>query len=344
MRFLRAVAPAGLPDRQIPLGRSVPAAERWTTSLRGHHDHRPVLAVGRNSVYASDGWGVSYSSIRFRRFDLQTGKEVASFRSFNGVRCLAPIGDTPYLICATDNKLFRLEATSLEEHGRWERSIPRYADSIAVRDDYVVLANWLQPKLGIVNLESGKVQRRVASPMTLLLDRVPRPLLVSGSTDGGTASVDLKTLQVHAELPTPPALRAALSPDGSILYLTIGLRGKVTAHGSSLGRPTRELQTYEIEAEHRQGRYSLPSPMREIVPGRSRILLAEERLVLLLDLPLGSAAARWWSGPTGHQVVAMDADAGIVLTVQEQPRETSAWLTCWDLVGAAEDGRHRAEA
>jgi hypothetical protein len=122
------------------------ATELWTSLARGQ-GHLAVIHSAVGSLYVSDGWGVSYASLRFRRLDVLTGQETASFRSGTAVRCFALSRDRNELIAATDSKLFRLDALALVERQRWDTRIPRYSNTMAIRGDLVVVANWRDPKV-----------------------------------------------------------------------------------------------------------------------------------------------------------------------------------------------------
>lgn len=309
----------------IRLDGEIAATERWTTLVPGRASHLAVFHSPGGSLYVSDGWGVTYASIRFRRLDVLTGSETASFRSGTAVRCLAMIGDGNELIATTDSKLFRLDALSLQERQRWDKRIPRYSNTIAIRGDLVVVANWRDPKIGIIDLATGRVRRRAAPEMTTVLDGPGDPLLVGGH-DGGVVSIDPFTGTSRRILDTPAALDATLSKDRRTLWLTVGVRAVVSSSSVRPGSPTRELRQYAIDDAEPPTRYHLPSAVRGVVAGATRLWLVGEGEVLSVPLPLGPPA-RVWRSPKGHDILAVDPDAGLIVTTRRDVKGTATPLT-----------------
>jgi hypothetical protein len=313
------------------------ATELWTSLARGQ-GHLAVIHSAVGSLYVSDGWGVSYASLRFRRLDVLTGQETASFRSGTAVRCFALSRDRNELIAATDSKLFRLDALALVERQRWDTRIPRYSNTMAIRGDLVVVANWRDPKVGIIDLATGRVRRRAAPEMTTVLDGPEDPLLVGGQ-DGGVVSIDPVSGNARLVLDTPAALDAALSQDRRTLWLTVGVRAVVSSsfrRGGALstvsvraGSPTRELRRYTLDGAEPPSRYQLPLAVRGVVAGGTKLWLVGEHELLSVPLPVGLHPARVWRPPNGQDILAVDPDASLVVTTRSDSQATSAQLTCF---------------
>jgi len=303
------------------------ATERWTALVPGRSSHLASIHWPGSCLYVSDGWGVAYAAIRFRRLDLLTGIENASFRSGTAVRCFALLGGGDELLAATDSRLFRLAAVSLEERQRWATRIPRYSNTMAIRGDLVVVANWRDAKVGIVDLATGRVRRRAAPEMTNVVDGPEDPLLVGGH-DGGVVSIDPISGGSRRILDTPPALDAALSRDRRTLWLTAGVRAIVTSSSVRPGAPTRELRGYAIDGDGSPTRYHLPSAVRAVVAGASRLWLVGDGEVLSAPLPMG-LPARVWKAPKGHDVLAVDPDAGLIITTRRDSPGNATPLTCF---------------
>lgn len=328
MRLLRGLMHPGEPPRST--SSQISATVRWTTRLRGHTAHGIALSPATQSVYSGDGWGATYSAMRIRRYDLATGQEVASFRAFNALRCSTLLEGQKAILAVSDSKLFELDTMTLEERQRWDRRIPRYGNTVAVVDRMVVLADWLNPRVGIVDLQTGQVRRRPAPAMTQIVSGRRDPLLVGGSKEGETWEISLPSARVHVLLRTPPALHAALAPDGDLLFILVGLRGKVTANSSAPGGPSSELRTYHLDGgavDH----YRLPTAVSTIACGTSHVLFGGPDVVISSRLPLEIGGLSRWASPHGHQVVAMDADTGLVLTLVQDVESGAADLTCWEL-------------
>lgn len=317
-------------EQDLVLGGDLVATQLWAARAPGRSAHRVFIRGHAGSVYVSDGWGVNYASIRFRRLDAMTGEEAASFRSGTAVRTFAYRDTTDDLLIATDTKLFELDSLTLSERRRWNTRIPRYPDSLAVRGDHVVVANWLAPQVGLVDLATGRVRRRAAPGMTKILDGAGSPLLVGG-LDGDVVSIDPISGRTEQILATPPALDAGLSPDRRTLWLSVGVRATVTSSGMRLGRPTRELRRYALDGSEPAETYRAPHPFRNVAIGTSALWLVGERLVDV-PFPLGTGPARMWSPPEGETIVDGDPDSGLVMTLLPGKRDPDARLTCFRAV------------
>jgi hypothetical protein len=127
---------------------------RWTTTIPGVTDIRVAVDPDDESVYVSDGWGIAYASLRLRRLSLANGKELASVRLGDAVRCVAFSEHQSELVAATARMLFVLDRASLEVKERWRRRVPTVSDSLIRKGNLVLMANWLRPTLGLFNLWS----------------------------------------------------------------------------------------------------------------------------------------------------------------------------------------------
>lgn len=303
---------------------------RWTAQIDGTAAHGITIFSATGSVYRGDGWGTgSYSSMRFRRHDLASGHEAASFRSFNGLRCCTVL-DAGDLLAASDRKLFRLDPLTLEERERWDRRIPRFPDTMAVVGRSVLLANWLDKRVGIVDLDSGRVRRRDGPPMPKILARDRRPLLVGGAPDGGTwtaALTDGTVKRLHA---TPPARDAALDPSGNILHLLVGIRAQVKPLATSPGPPSRELRLIRLDGELATTSHRLPTGALRVTVGSKSILLGSGSFVMRAAREDRLTWTRW-SFPSDHEVVAMDPDEGLVITIRPYFDSSTSEMACWEL-------------
>src|SRR5947208_11145345 len=141
---------------------------RWTTRIPGVTDIRVAVDPDDESVYVSDGWGIAYASLRLRRLSLANGKELASVRLGDAVRCVAFSEHQSELVAATARMLFVLDRASLEVKERWRRRVPTVSDSLIRKGNLVLMANWLRPTLALFDLGAGTARRiRVGEGMTL---------------------------------------------------------------------------------------------------------------------------------------------------------------------------------
>ncbi|MGH2465606.1 MAG: hypothetical protein ACRDGI_09100 [Candidatus Limnocylindrales bacterium] len=296
-------------------------------TAHGASNHDAFIHLPSGSLFLGDGWGVFYAALRFRRYDLASGRELASIRTGTSVRCLQFLDDGQELLAATDTKLWRLGTAALDLRERWDRLVPRYSDSIVVRDQLAVVANWRQPKFAMVDLATGRVRRRPGPALMTILDARIGPVLVGGEA-GGVMLLDLKRAETTDLIDTPPALAAVLAPDGESLWITVGVRHQ-TPH-------TRELRAYPLASGAEPAVYELPIPVGPVVAGQMSVWLAHAEHLLMLNASDGFRTARSWRAPAGHGVLAFDPDERLVLTTSESnPAASSSRLTCFRVEGAA---------
>ena len=106
MRLLAKIAAHVMSAQAVARGADLPGSTLWTSIIPGSMAHHVVLSPQVGSVYVSDGWGVFYAALKFHRYDLTTGRELAAVRTGTSVRCLAFLEGGSDLIAATDKKLF----------------------------------------------------------------------------------------------------------------------------------------------------------------------------------------------------------------------------------------------
>jgi hypothetical protein len=308
----------------------------WTIEIRGAGGQNPFFDAAGASLYATDGWGKAPApTLRFRRFDALTGREEARWSCGSTVRCATPIGDGDLLV-ATDQRLARLDAATLAERQRWNRSV-RHADTIAVSGSITVAANWRMPTVSLVDLATGVVRRKRHGGMTAVVPRPGAdPLLVGGST-GGISVIHAASGVIRPVRPAPPALDVALSSDGRALWLTTGIRVVVTerADGASLrpGDATRRLERHPLDGGE-PSVVEIPLPVRTVAcdgdhdglwltPGP--VSGAEPFVIARLH---SAAAWRVWRAPAQEAVMAVAPRARLVVTARRGAGDLMTTFAC----------------
>jgi hypothetical protein len=325
MRFLRALGDTEGRTRLLP-GDPLRARRLWRRTVPGYAAHDGLLDPASGGIFVSDGWGVTYASLRLRRYSLATGEEQAKARTGTGMRCATRLpGDTDLLV-ATDTKLFRLAAHDLTEVQRWDRRIPRYAASIAVRGDQAVLANWMDPRLGIVDLATGRVRHRDGPAMMRIVDGAPDPLLVSGTPPGGVARIDLAAGVVGETRPVPPLLDAAVDPDEPALWSIVGIRGTWSATKVTPGKPSSVLRRDWLDNRAPAEEWDLPAEGKTIVVGQREIWVGGGGAVVAIPRPVASAPPRVWRQPGREVIRWFDPDARIAVAIEERSDGPTAML------------------
>lgn len=313
----------------------------WTINVRGAAGQNPFFAELGASLYASDGWGRAPApTLRFRRFDALTGEEHARWPCGSAVRC-ATVVDGGDLLVATDQRLAQLDATTLVERRRWNRSV-KYANTIAVAGSTAVAANWRLPTVTLVDLETGLVRRKRHGEMTAVVAR-PRddPLLVGG-TSGGIAAIDPASGAIRRLRAAPPALDVALTPDAEALWLTTGIRVVITERpdGASLrpGDATTRLERHPL-GEGEATVIDVPLPVRTVACGVDGLWLtpgpvlgSEQFVIIRPNEP--SDGWRLWRAAVEEVVAAVSPAARLVLTSARSPDDLTTTFRChrldWD--------------
>src|SRR5437899_8608162 len=91
---------------------SLELRELWRTTIPGDKANVFLCDPSSGSLFASDGWGVEFASLRVHRLSLGTGEELASVRTrHQGVYALAV--HQGRLVAATDCRIFDVAVLSL---------------------------------------------------------------------------------------------------------------------------------------------------------------------------------------------------------------------------------------
>jgi len=318
----------------IQAGRSLQATRRWTAELHGYTAHFGSIHAPSNSLLVADGWGVAVAGLRFRRFDLGSGAERASIRTGTAVRCRAVVPGDEELIVATDTKLFRLGLDGLDERQRWDRRIPRYANTIVLRGSFVVMADWMNPRVSIVDLAGGGIRRRSSQPIVAVIDGPGDPLLVGGAAaGGGIASIDPRSGTIGPTLEAPPAIDVAVDHDDASVWMTTGVRGTWTLTRVTPASPTRRLRRQWLDGSRPAEEFELPAGALQIAIGSRELWLASDEALIAVPLPVGSEAGRIWPGPSGQAIRWFHPDLRVAVTVGRRFDATTdnATMTAFDL-------------
>jgi hypothetical protein len=195
----------------------------------------------------------------------------------------------------------------------------------------VVAANWIRPTVGIVDLATGSVRARRGIPTMLVVDARTGPLLVGGSSTGGLARIEPGSGRLTNLAETPPAIDAALEPDGSALWLTVGRRAIEKPNEIGPGEPSRVLRRWPLDGSATPAGYFLPASVRELRLGARELWLAAKDVLVAVPLPVGETKARLWKPPRDHEIAAFDPDERLAIVVHSDLRSKTAMATAFDL-------------
>ena len=105
--------------------------KQWTIAMKqnigGGGIMPPVLDPFDPSVfYVSDGWGSYYSSMRLRKLSVETGEELDSVLTRDGVRCLHIEEDR--LFAVLNKRILEVDRASLQVIRTYKKGVPLSMD------------------------------------------------------------------------------------------------------------------------------------------------------------------------------------------------------------------------
>jgi hypothetical protein len=181
--------------------------ERWRAPVPGIVAITVLSDTASGSVFASDGWGVSYAALRLHRFDLETGAHLAELRTRHQA-VSAMLVDRNVLYAATDSRLFELSPTDLSVSRQWDRGLVRYTQQLVPAGSKLVTANWLKPTIGLFDPETG-LTRGLRAGLQPLLVRQGEAVKVIAGFDGRMWTLDTTEQRLVDVQTIPPVARAA---------------------------------------------------------------------------------------------------------------------------------------
>jgi hypothetical protein len=205
----------------------------------------------------------------------------------------------------------RLQALPARRHGSCGAAtvghrIPWYSNTMAIRGDLVVVANWRDPKVEIIDLATGRLRRRAAPEMTTVLDGPEDPLLVGGRDEVSSRSTppgELATSVRHPRRPSMPRYHRIDGPRGSRSACARSFRhhsdpgAGSASFRSGPARPHVSCAGTRWMGRNRRAGINCRWPFSESWPGTKRWLVGEHQL-LSVPLRAGLHPARVWSHRT----------------------------------------------
>jgi len=305
----------------------------WTSEVHGAGGTNPLFDPAGTALYVSDGWGNRPApALRFRRLDLATGEETARWPCGSAVRCLVPL-DGGDMLVATDQRLVRLDARTLAERGRWDRSV-RHATTMAVKDGIAIAGNPVLPTLGLLDLATDVVRRKRGGPVIAILGRRDGdPVLVGGSS-AGLAAIDPATGSIRRISSAPSAMAAALSEDQRGVWLVAGVRVVRTERAGGVGLQPGDAVTrveWHPLGDGEPRVVDVPLPVRTVAVGPGTIWLTPAPILRSSQyLVIGAADGGWriWRPPERELIEAIDPTLGLAVTTARAPDSERTVLTC----------------
>jgi hypothetical protein len=312
----------------------------WTAEVQGHLSHRINIDPSGDHLYVSDGWGVSYASLSLHSLRLTDGTEAAKVRTRHQ-QARTAVFRSETLIVAADTRIFELQRGSLNVVREWDKRIPRFADSLALEGDRLLMLNWLNPTGSIFDLGTGRVRRLDLGPGLDILAAGP-PVLVFSKQTGTFWEVDLAKGAAGATMSTKSTSRAAVIAGG--LLWTLDAPWKVE---SGVARPvaSRRLRAFELAT----GKPILERPLEHeavglfsdethdciwvatITPGPSQLPTVLDRYGLDGRGPSDSVAAH----PGVASIEACFGDRSVAIFATPSPHERRSTLICVSLPRAS---------
>jgi hypothetical protein len=311
------------------------AAERlWEREVHGTAGQQPMFDPNGTAIDYSDGWGRRPApSLRFRRLDVLTGAETATWPCGSAVRCLVLVSDADLLV-ATDQRLVRLDGETLAERERWEPSV-QHATTLAVHDRVAVAGNRVTASVAFVDLETGRVRRRRHGPVAAILTRRGGPPIVVGAADGGMSIADTRNGTLRPVRSAPPAMAAALADDEQGVWLVPGAHVRITEQDAGVsirpGDPGMTVDWYPF-GDGAVRSLPVPVPVRTVEVDHDALWLTpaaisgSEQYVVI-----GAVSGndwRIWHPPERALVAAVAPSLGLVLTTTHRPGAETTVLGC----------------
>jgi len=136
--------------------------KRWETELPNPFGvgviEPGIDPITKSALYIADGAGSSFASMKFRKLSLENGKEIASVKINNTVRCWHLNSKTKEILAVSDNKIFIIDHETFRPKDKLTNSIPRYMDYIeSDANNNLIMMNWRGKSLSIYNMEQEKV-------------------------------------------------------------------------------------------------------------------------------------------------------------------------------------------
>ncbi|HEV3095604.1 MAG TPA: hypothetical protein VG104_00545 [Candidatus Dormibacteraeota bacterium] len=195
---------------------AAPLRELWRTEIPGDVANVYLADPASNSLFAGDGWGVSYAALRLHRLRLDSGEHLADVRTrHQGASALAI--HQQLLYAATDSRLFELRPADLAIVRQWDRGLVRYSMQLVAEGSTIVSANWHKPTIGLFDLDSGRT-RRVMTGLQPLVFRHGADVKVLTGYDGGMWTLDIQHSRLTAFEKTPAIANLAV---GQHIWATV---------------------------------------------------------------------------------------------------------------------------
>lgn len=111
--------------------------------------------------YITDGWTSMYSSMRLRKMDLHSGKEIANVLIRNMAKHLHFSSDGQFIFVVTDNKILKINRQTLEIETKFEKNIPKYMDYFQSDDKgNLLMMNYVGKTIFVFNCSEGKLTQK----------------------------------------------------------------------------------------------------------------------------------------------------------------------------------------
>ena len=249
------------------------------------------------------------------------------------MRCIVEL-DGGDLLVATDQRLARLDAVTLAERARWNRSV-RHATTMAVRDGVAAAGNPALPTITLVDLVSGAIRRKRHGALLAILGRRDGDPVLVGGSPGGLATIDPGTGTIRRLRPAPPAMAAALADDQRGVWLVVGIRVIRTEHDGGVSRRPGDHVTrveWHPLGEGKPRIVDVPLPVRTIAVGPGSIWLTARPMAGSPEyLVIGESGDRWriWRPPDEHVIHAVAPALGLAVTTPRRAPDTGrSVFTC----------------
>ena len=274
------------------------------------------------SLLVADGWGVAWPALRLHRLSLETGEEQVSVRT-KGQAVSGLCVDRNAVLVALHNRVQRLALPSLGLIAEWQERVPRYAQTILpLTDDALVLANWVRPTIGLLDIASGQVRlvRACSQPVVVA---VGSSCLVFGGRDGGWWHLDITAAKLTDKRECCPVSQTAVCGDS--VWCSVG--GALRDPGGGPKAVTRDSGSDVFELKSPSEKLSLAAPVDRLVADQNRLwaICGQGQWLQQIDAAAHTLSAAI-PAPTGGRWSHIESRLGMAFAVLPQRTEKPSAL------------------
>lgn len=306
-----------------------------------------IFAVPKlNAVFYLNGSTNDFAGLRIWKYDLKTGKELASFLTRSIVYSLAFSPDFSEVMANTQRKLFLLSTDKLELLHRCDSRVPSIMRTmIHLGRTAAMKGTWVTDVVvNMYDLDTSKVRRiKVGEGDPLFRDVYPNKFLACCGVDGNIWRIDANTYDKTELLAGFHFDSSAIDYKNEKLWLSEATSRKRTeSELAPFGRPNNRLRTLSLRDPSDVQKFELPFECFELsVSNDGKFLWVGRdaeydhvraiKALSVLSVANGLKETEQFKVPKSEIMRHFDASAGLIFTEKRYFKETRVEIKCWQL-------------